>query len=169
MRKRTPARRGLAHRLRGDGGVRVVGVGAAGGGHHAEAGLHVGVGDVLQVLAGRAEGAEGGQAPLRVMAMLSQVLLDQCVEQLQPHWRELALFAQDLPQGPRLVQHPGVHGRDQGVPADEVHLQGQDAEQQVAVSVRSGHGAAPVNGIAGCRGLSPAGSTDTSPGSVTLM
>jgi hypothetical protein len=36
--------------------------------------------------------------------------------------------------------NPGVHGRDQGVAADEVHLQSQDAEQQVAVSRRAPRG-----------------------------
>ena len=43
---------------------------------------------------------------------------------------------QDLAQRPGLVQHPGVHGGDQGVAGDEVHLQRQDAEEQVAVGVR---------------------------------
>src|SRR5262249_9445535 len=35
------------------------------------------------------------------------------------------------------VEDPGVHGRDESVTVDEVHLQRQDAEEEVAV----GHGA----------------------------
>jgi hypothetical protein len=43
-----------------------------------------------------------------------------------------ALRMQDLSLGRCLAQHPGVHG-DEGVATDEAHLQGQHAEQQVAV------------------------------------
>jgi hypothetical protein len=50
-------------------------------------------------------------------------------------FRECALRDEDLAEGLGLVQHPGVHGSDQGVPADKVHLKSQDAEQQVAVGV----------------------------------
>jgi len=34
----------------------------------------------------------------------------------------LALLKQDQPERFGLVQHPGVHGGDEGVAADEVHL-----------------------------------------------
>src|SRR5260370_42161863 len=52
---------------------------------------------------------------------------------------------QELSQRPGLVPHPGVQGGDELVAADEVHLKGQDAEQQVAVSRtgRDGHGQDP--------------------------
>ena len=43
------------------------------------------------------------------------------------------LVLEDLAQRGRLVQHPGVHGGDQGVPGDEVHLQGDDTEQKVSI------------------------------------
>jgi hypothetical protein len=36
----------------------------------------------------------------------------------------------------RLVQYPGVHGLDERVAACEIHLQGEDAEQQIAVGRR---------------------------------
>jgi hypothetical protein len=60
---------------------------------------------------------------------------------------QAALFDQDLPQGLVLGEHPGAHRRQEGVAGDEVHLQGQDAEQQVAVGGRGtrrgfGHGRA---------------------------
>ena len=44
------------------------------------------------------------------------------------------MLDQDLAERLGLVQHPGVHGRDEGVAADEVHLQSQDAEEEVAVA-----------------------------------
>src|SRR6266446_1233666 len=43
------------------------------------------------------------------------------------------VLLEDLSQRFGLVQDPGVHGLDQGVAADEVHLQREDAEQQVTV------------------------------------
>jgi hypothetical protein len=60
---------------------------------------------------------------------------------------QVAVPDEDLSQGLVLVQDPGVHGPDEGIAADEVHLQGQDAEQQVAVGGRGtrrgfGHGGA---------------------------
>ncbi len=49
--------------------------------------------------------------------------------------RQCALLAQHLPEGFVLVENPGVHRRDQLVARDEVHLQGDDAEEQVAVGI----------------------------------
>ena len=40
---------------------------------------------------------------------------------------------QDLSQGARLFQGPGMHGRNQLIAVDKVHLQCEDAEQQVLV------------------------------------
>ncbi len=45
------------------------------------------------------------------------------------------LITQDLPEGFGFVDHPGVHGGDQGRGTDEVHLQGKDAEEEVAVGM----------------------------------
>ena len=53
--------------------------------------------------------------------------------------RPAPALPQDPAQGPVLVQDPGVHGADQGIARDEIHLQRQDAEQQVEVGVRLGH------------------------------
>jgi hypothetical protein len=38
------------------------------------------------------------------------------------------LLDEDLPKGPGLVEHPGIHGGDELVAAEEVHLEGEDAE-----------------------------------------
>ena len=52
---------------------------------------------------------------------------------------EAAALAEEVGQGPLLGQHPGVHGLDELVAGDEVVLQRQDAEEQVAVDVGLGH------------------------------
>ena len=83
-------------------------------------------------LAGRAERAEGGQAPLGVAAVLLEVLADQGLEQGVGARRQGARSTQDLAQGPGLVGDPGVEGGEQGVAVDEVDLQGEEAEEQVA-------------------------------------
>src|SRR5262249_38696026 len=46
---------------------------------------------------------------------------------------QLPLFHQDLSQRFGLLQHPGVHGRDEAVAADEIHLQGQDTEEEIPI------------------------------------
>ncbi len=51
------------------------------------------------------------------------------------------MLLQHLPERAGLVEHPGIHGGDQGVARNEVHLQRQDAEEQVAVGRVVGHGA----------------------------
>src|SRR5262245_41896852 len=43
------------------------------------------------------------------------------------------------PERPGLVEHPGIHRGEEGVAGDEVHLQRQYAEEEVAVS-GTGHG-----------------------------
>ena len=67
---------------------------------------------------------------------------------LQPGVEVLAqrpLLQEDLAQGFVFLQHPGVHGPDEGVSRDEVHLQGEDAEQQVAVGKGLRHGLTALN------------------------
>ena len=74
---------------------------------------------------------------------LGQVLAEQGALRPDTH----ALLDQDLFQRLVLGEHPGAHRRQEGVAGHEVHLQGQDAEQQVAVGGRGtrrgfGHGGA---------------------------
>jgi hypothetical protein len=80
------------------------------------------------------------QTALGVVAVLFEMPLHHHVEQLAIGRGEGALFEQNLPQRFGLVQHPGVHGRNQSIATDEVHLQGQNAEEQITVRGRLGHG-----------------------------
>ena len=88
-------------------------------------------------------GAERREAPLRVAAVLLDVAVDQRLEQGPARRVQGAALDEDLAERPVLLQGPGVHRRDQGVAGDEVHLQRQDAEEEVAVCRRGGHGRGP--------------------------
>ena len=97
-----------------------------------EAVLNVGVGDPGQVLADRADRAERGQALFGVVAVKPDVLLDQRLQELPAARREGAALEEDLAQPARPVGDPGVEGAQQGVAVDEVVLERQQAEQEVA-------------------------------------
>jgi hypothetical protein len=45
------------------------------------------------------------------------------------------LGEQDFSEWLLFVEHPSVHGGDERVAVDEVHLQGENAEQQIAIGV----------------------------------
>src|SRR5262249_48791875 len=68
-----------------------------------------------------------------------EVFEDDRVEQLPALGGEVTVFVEDVAERPVLVEHPDVHGGDERVAADEVHLHREDAEEQVAVG---GHGGA---------------------------
>lgn len=84
------------------------------------------------------------QALLDVAAVPLDVATDHRVDDVAVARFKNALFDQDLSQWFELVEHPGIHARDELVAGDEVHLQREDAEEQVAVGVRRGHGVAPL-------------------------
>ena len=67
--------------------------------------------------------------------MLLEVLGDQGLQQHTAGVVERPAIHQELGQGPGLVGDPGGEGGQQVVAADEVVLQGQDAEEQVAAGV----------------------------------
>jgi hypothetical protein len=136
-----PRRRGHADRGRLAGGKRVL-VARVVFGDMGHAGLQVRVGNLLEFLTQRADRADRAQTLLGVAPVLLEVLLNQALQQGAPLGRQRLLLQEDLSQRLTLVEHPGVHGGYEGVTGDEVQLQGEDAEQQIPVSVRSrrGHG-----------------------------
>jgi hypothetical protein len=155
--------------------VHRAGAGGRGGGRDdradvGEAGVEFGVGQPVQLGTHRVGGAPGGQgrqAALGVAAVLAQVLLDQGVQHGPLVLRQGGLALEDVAQGLAFVQDPGVHAGDELVAADEVQLQRQDAEQQVAVGRGAlgcvGHGQS-AGGVGG-RGLcAPRPSTVAAPG-----
>lgn len=63
------------------------------------------------------------------------MLLDERVESRLGLRSQRALLNQNLAERLGFLQHPSVHRRNQRIPADEVHLQRQDAEEEIAVDV----------------------------------
>jgi hypothetical protein len=134
--QRSERESGLAARHKGAGGA---GVGVRPGGRNVgQAGLHVGVGDLAQILPDRPEGADRRQTFLDVVAVQFQVPPDHDVQEVPVLGPEPLVLDQDLPEWGGLLQDPGIQGGDELVAADEVHLQGQDAEEQVTVGGRAG-------------------------------
>jgi hypothetical protein len=72
-----------------------------------------------------------------------QVLLHQRFQQGVVVAAEGALLHEDLAQGFALLEHPGLRCFEESVPADEIHLRGEDSKQQVAVGRGLGHEAVP--------------------------
>jgi hypothetical protein len=68
------------------------------------------------------------------------MFLHQGVEYVALVGTERVLFNEYVAERLGLILYPGVHGGDEGVAAEEVHLQGQNAEEQIAVGVGGGHG-----------------------------
>jgi hypothetical protein len=93
-----------------------------------QAGLHVRVGDLLEVLAYRVDRADRGQAPLRIVAVLFQMFEHHRFQQTVFLLGQSVLLLKELSDGFRLVKHPGMHGSDERIPRDEIHLQGEDTE-----------------------------------------
>jgi hypothetical protein len=88
--------------------------------------------------------AHRGQAFANFAPVQLHVLLDQCLQYLSARRRQITPLNQKVDQSPCLIEHPRLHRRDQLVAGDEVHLQRQDAEQQIAVGdVLSRHGTLP--------------------------
>ena len=128
MRNRWPAvRRGAIACHRSGVGVRV-----RPRSRRRKAGLEAGVAKLLQIMADRAQGADGCEAGLGVAAMLLDVLGDQGLKQHTASAIKRPALHQEIGQGPALVGDPCGERGDQVVATDEVVLKGQDAEQQVA-------------------------------------
>jgi len=102
--------------------------------------LHIGIGDLSQILAQRLDGADCGQTLFRIIAVLFEVLRHKSFQELPVVAFQGELSHQDLAQRFGFVEHPGMHRLDESIAADEVQLQGQDAEEQVAISGVLSHG-----------------------------
>ena len=96
-----------------------------------------------EVLGHRADRAEGLQAPGGVAAVGADVLVDEGFEQVTTRLREIPALDEQGSQRRLLADDPGVHRLEQGVAGDEIHLLGQDAQQQVTVGVDTGHRGRP--------------------------
>ena len=101
----------------------------------------VGVAERGEALAGGAAGGDGGEAPLGVAAVLLQVQADHRLDAGALLGVEVAAGGEVVGQGPGLVAGPGLEGGDELALVDQAVLQGEQAEEQVAVGGDGGHGA----------------------------
>src|SRR5437870_3560254 len=69
--------------------------------------------------------------------MLANVGLDQRLQQPPLLRRQRSRLHQVLGQRLLLGQYPGLHARNELLARDEIHLQREDAEQQISIGRRS--------------------------------
>jgi hypothetical protein len=100
-----------------------------------QARLDVAITQPLEVVVDQGDGRARRQALLWVVSVQLEVLVDQGFEQGQSLGWKMSLRLENLAQRLRLVRRPAVEGGDQLPPVDEVQLQRQDAQQQVAIGV----------------------------------
>ena len=113
-----------------------------GTGKKLEGGLHLGIGNQLKILADRRAGADRSQALLRVVFMLLEMLHHERVEKHVASGAERLLRDEDVSKRLALVKHPGMHGGDELIAGDKIHLQGENAEEEIPISIagaRGGH------------------------------
>jgi hypothetical protein len=94
------------------------------GGDQGQAGMQEGIVNHLKFLPHRPDRADRRQAPLGIVAVHFEVLLNHALQPGVEVRAQRPLLQEDLPQGLVLLQYPGVHGLDEGIARDEVHLQG---------------------------------------------
>jgi hypothetical protein len=84
-------------------------------------------------------GVDRGETLAGVVIVLLEVGLNQGFHQQLLVEGQVTVADEDLAQWRFLVGHPGRHGPDQCVAADEAVVQRQDAEEQVAIAVGVRH------------------------------
>jgi hypothetical protein len=80
------------------------------------------------------------QALVGVVAVHRPMRLDRRHQQVVLAGLQRALREKDIAQRAALVEDSGLKGGDEGIVVDEVHLQGQNAKEQMAIERGSGHG-----------------------------
>ena len=87
-----------------------------------------GIVDGFQLGHDRAGYPGGGETLTRVAAVHRQVLAHQRLHECGAVRGEGPPSQENLSQRSALVEDPGLHGGEQGLPTDEVHLEGENPE-----------------------------------------
>jgi hypothetical protein len=106
-------------------------------------GRDVGIGYPRQALARRPAGRDGGQAPLDVAVVSSEMRCGQSIEQRAMRGIEIAQSDKMVRERPDLVPGPGVERGEQCRLVDQAGLQGEQAEEEMAVGGDGGHEESP--------------------------
>ena len=120
---------------------RAVGVALGARGDLGEGVFDVGVADSGERLARRASGGDRGEAQLHVPAVLLEVAYHEGLDGRAVVGIEVAATGEVVGQGAGLVQGPGLEGGHELDLVDQAVLQGEQAEEQVAIGGEGGHGA----------------------------
>src|SRR5262249_26891850 len=108
--------------------------------------LDLAIAQPLELLLQRRLDRQRRQALPGIVLVRLEVFLDQGMEELKSFGAQIALAGEDLAERLGLVEHPGLHRGHQALLADELHLEGEHAEKQIAVGSsrsrrsRIGHG-----------------------------
>jgi hypothetical protein len=95
--------------------------------------LDRGVADGRERLAGGAAGADGGEAPLHVAAVLLEVAGDEGFDGRAVVGLEVAATDEVVGQGAGLVAGPGLEGGHELPLVDEADLEGEQSEEEVVL------------------------------------
>jgi len=108
-----------------------------------QAGLDIGVAEVFQVVSELADAGERGEAAFGVIAVLLEVLADEGFEKLALVVGQRTPLAENFVEGAGFVGEPDADGGYKIVVRDKVVLEGEEAEEEVAIDVGGGHGEFP--------------------------
>ena len=124
--------------------------------HVGDAGLHIGVGEPADVLDNGCDRADRLQAPRRIAAVGVHMFLDERLEDPAAGGGQIAPLHEHLAERLILPQQPGVHRAEEPVARHEIHLVGQDSQQEISIGV-TGHRiprwSVPLRGYVGHRHL----------------
>ena len=98
--------------------------------------LQVGILEVLEHVHRRREAGECFQTLLGSPAVLRDVPLDQRQQQIAVGLGQKPLRDEQVFQGLGFLQDPRLHALDQLILGEKIHLQRQDAEQQISIRRR---------------------------------
>src|SRR5580698_810574 len=80
-----------------------------------------------------------GQALLGIPLVQLEMLCHKCVEQAPRIIGKRTLFNENLAEGLLLIEDPSMHRRNQLVTAHKLHLEREDAKQEITVHMGTGH------------------------------
>ena len=108
-------------------------------GYMQKAGLHIRVSNRTQTKYSNIDGTEALRALLSIAPVLCNIRVDQLFQHIPLRRRHQVTINKDFALRLSLIQRPGLHGLDQGVPCNELILQCENPEQHITVRNRRCH------------------------------
>jgi hypothetical protein len=102
--------------------------------HKRQGGFYLSIAEFAKLFSNRSNAAQRRQAPARITVVVFKMPGHKRREQLAIFLSE-ALFDEDLFESSRFVTTPSAHSLQQLIPANEVHLQGEESEEQILIVI----------------------------------